>query len=58
MQYYFGKSNFQQEEGSFHQQIGLIFKKETSKVLHWSRALNGAETWKLRGSRSAIRGKF
>ena len=27
------KSNIQQEEGSFHQQIRLKFKEETSKVL-------------------------
>jgi hypothetical protein len=26
---------FQKEEGSFHQQIGLKFKEETSKVLHF-----------------------
>jgi hypothetical protein len=25
---------FQQEEGSFHQQTGLKFKEETSKLLH------------------------
>jgi hypothetical protein len=29
-----GKSNIQQEEDSFHQQIGLKFKEETSKVLN------------------------
>jgi len=45
--FFFGKSNFQQEEGSFHQQIGLKFKEETSKVCHWSRALYGAKTWTL-----------
>jgi hypothetical protein len=28
------KSCIQQEEDSFHQQIGLKFKKETSKMLH------------------------
>jgi hypothetical protein len=27
------KSEFQQEEGSFHQQTGFIFKEETSKLL-------------------------
>ena len=43
MQYCFGKSNFQQEEGPLHQQIGVKFKKETSKVLHWSSALYGAK---------------
>jgi len=43
MQYCFGKSNFQQEEGFFHQQIGLKFKDETSKVLHWRRAFYGAK---------------
>jgi hypothetical protein len=29
-----GKSSIQQEEDSFHQQIGLKFKEVTSKVLH------------------------
>jgi hypothetical protein len=29
-----GKSSIQQEEDSFHQQTGLKFKEETSKVLH------------------------
>jgi hypothetical protein len=28
------KSNIQQEEDSFHQQTGLKYKEETSKVLH------------------------
>jgi hypothetical protein len=37
-----------ERENSFQQQIGLKFKKETSKVLHWSTALCGAETWTLR----------
>jgi hypothetical protein len=32
------KSNVQQEEGSFHQQTGLKFKEETSKVLHFERS--------------------
>jgi hypothetical protein len=30
------KTNIQQEEGSFHQQIGLKFKEENSKVLEHS----------------------
>jgi hypothetical protein len=30
-----------------HQQIGLKFKKETSKVLHLEYGLCGAETWTL-----------
>jgi hypothetical protein len=29
-----GKSSIQQEEDYFHQQTGLKFKEETSKVLH------------------------
>jgi hypothetical protein len=29
-----GKSSIQQEEKSFHQQTGLKFTEETSKVLH------------------------
>jgi hypothetical protein len=29
-----GKSGIQQEKDSFHQQIGLKFKEETSEVLH------------------------
>jgi hypothetical protein len=29
-----GKSNVQQEEVSFHEQIGLKFKEETSEMLH------------------------
>jgi len=28
------KSEIQQEEVSFHQQTGFIFKKETNKMLH------------------------
>ena len=47
------KSNIQQLEGSFHQQIGLTFQEETSKFHIWSRALYGAET-----CRSEIPGKF
>jgi hypothetical protein len=48
----------QQEEGSFHQHIGLEFKAETSKVLHlehmsvWSRKLD------LTVRRSEIPGRF
>jgi hypothetical protein len=30
----FGKNSIQQEEKSFHQQTGIKFKEETSKVLH------------------------
>jgi hypothetical protein len=29
-----GTSSIQQEEGHFHQKIGLQFKEEISKVLH------------------------
>jgi len=31
---YHGKSIVQQEEGSFHQQIGLKFKEETNEILY------------------------
>jgi len=31
---YHGKSIVQEEEGSFHQQIGIKFKEETSEILH------------------------
>ena len=47
-----------QQEGSFHQLIGLTFKEETSKVLHlehsfvWRRNLDNLE------SRPEIPGKF
>ena len=33
---------------TFHQQIGLKFKEETNKMLIWSIALYGVETWTLR----------
>jgi len=45
-----GKSCIQQEEDSFYQQIGLKFEEETNKMLHWSMALYGAETWTLRAA--------
>ena len=35
IQDFHGKWIFQQEEESFHQQIGLKFKGETSKTLHF-----------------------
>jgi hypothetical protein len=34
IQDYHGKNSIQQEEDSSHQQIGLIFKEETTEVLH------------------------
>jgi hypothetical protein len=33
---------------TFHQQIGLKFKDETSEVLHLERFFYGADTWTLR----------
>jgi hypothetical protein len=36
------------EQGSFCQQTGFKFKEETSRILSWSIALYGAETWTLR----------
>jgi hypothetical protein len=35
------------KEDSFHQQIGLQFKDETSKMLHLDYSFYGAETWTL-----------
>jgi hypothetical protein len=32
------KNSIQQEEKSFHQQTGIKFKEETSKVLHLERS--------------------
>ena len=32
------QSNIQQEEGYFHEQIGLKFKEETSEILHFDRS--------------------
>jgi hypothetical protein len=45
-----GKSSIQQEEESFHQQIEVKFKEETTilKCYIWIIALYGAETWTLR----------
>jgi hypothetical protein len=42
------KSNIQQEEDPFHQQIGLTFKEVTSEVVHLDCCFYGAETWILR----------
>jgi hypothetical protein len=47
IQYCHGKNSIQQEEGSFYKQIGFQFKEETSKVILWSTAFYGAETWAL-----------
>jgi hypothetical protein len=41
-------SSIQKEEGSFHQHIGLKFKKETTKNYSWNIASHGAETQTLR----------
>jgi hypothetical protein len=41
------KSTIQQEENSFHQQIKLKFKEETSKLLHLEHSFYGAETLML-----------
>jgi len=38
----------QQEEGSFHQQIGRKLKKKLAKCYIWSIALFDNETWALR----------
>jgi hypothetical protein len=44
-----GKSSVQQKEAfSFHQQIGIKFKEETSKLLHLECSfVCGAEIWIL-----------
>jgi hypothetical protein len=42
------KSSIQQEEGYFHQQIGLKFKEETSKLLQFEHSFYAAGTWTLR----------
>jgi len=50
IQYCHGKNSIQQEESSFHQQIGLKFRKKLVKCYIWSIALYGAETgtlWKI-----------
>jgi len=53
-----GKSSIQQEEGSVHQQTGLKFQEESSKMLHleynfaWCCKLDSTE------NRSEILGKF
>jgi hypothetical protein len=40
---------FNKKKSLFHQQIGLKFKEETSKVLHFEHSfLYGAENWTLR----------
>jgi hypothetical protein len=42
-----GRSSMQQEEGSFHQQVGLKFKEETIELVKcyiWSIAWYGTET--------------
>ena len=38
------------EEDSFHQQIGLEFKKRLFKCYIWWRARYGAESWTLRNA--------
>jgi hypothetical protein len=43
-----GKRKIQEEGGSFHHQIRLTFKEETSKIQHLKQSLYGAETWILR----------
>jgi len=42
------KGSVQLEAWSFHQEIGLKFKEETSEVLIWQIALCGGETLALR----------
>jgi hypothetical protein len=42
------KRCIQQEEDSFHHQIGLKFKEETSNSHFWSTSLYGAKMWTLK----------
>jgi len=52
------KSSIQQEKGCFHQQIGLQYKEQTSKLLHLEHSL--VWCWKLNTSesRSEVPGMF
>jgi hypothetical protein len=47
-----------QEEQSFHQQTGLKFKEETSKVLHLEHSLVWCLNVDISESRSEISAKF
>jgi hypothetical protein len=39
--------SIQQDEGSFHQHFGRIFKEDISKVLHLEHSFYGAESLTL-----------
>ena len=52
------KSSTQQEENSFHQQTGLIFKEETSKVVHLEYSFVWCWNVDTSESRSEIPGRF
>jgi len=41
-------STRQEEEDSFHQELGITFKEETSQVLLWSMTLYGTGIWTIR----------
>jgi hypothetical protein len=53
-----GKRSIQQEEDSFHQQIGLKFKEETSKVLHLEHCFVWCWNVDTSESRSEVSGEF
>jgi hypothetical protein len=55
---YHGKSSFQQEEDSFHPQIGLKFKEEASKVLHLEHSFVWCWNVDTSENRSEVSGKF
>jgi hypothetical protein len=48
------KSSIQQEEDSFHQQTGLKFKEETSKVLHLEHSFLWCSNMDTSESRSEV----
>jgi hypothetical protein len=41
------KASFMKGKKTLHQYIGLKFKEETSKVLHWEHSLVWSECWTL-----------
>ena len=52
------QSSFQQQEGCFHQQIGLTFKKDASKVQNLEHSYVLRWNLDIAESRSEIPGKF
>jgi hypothetical protein len=52
------KQHSKRKKGSFHQQTGLKFKEETSKVLHLEHSFVWYSNLDTSESRSEITGKF